>query len=201
MVMHVLHVKDNMNIIEEIYDNINKHIASNKACHVPLAIRPVEWDIVLNHLQQCADGKYTGGAEGVLVFKLEQAEEIPEIKLVMDSLNEQLNLKVFDAKIFTSFTTKREQKTKQAVHSNTLLWSLTGNMKVNLYPTMAYNEDPFYSEVFEKGDLIFIPADMPHEIEPIGANAMVSFGIEVEPGTKYNLETKGNKDESKEESK
>ena len=198
--MRALRVKDNMNIIEEIYDNINKHIDSKKACHVPLAIKPVEWDIVLKHLQECADGKYSGGATSVLNFVLEQAEEISEIQLVMDSLNEQLNLKVFDAKIFTSLTTKREEKTKQAVHSNTLLWSLTGNMKVNLYPTMAYNEDPFYSEDFEKGDLLFIPADMPHEIEPTGANAMVSFGIEVEPGTKYKLENKEMNDESEEKS-
>ena len=207
MVTHVLRVKDNMNVIEEIYDNINKHMDSGKACQIPQAIRPLPWDIVVKHLQECADEKYAGTPNGILSYQLNEAEEIPEIKVAMDEFNDHLNLKIFDAHIFTSFTTTKKNSSKHIDDHNVLIWSLTGNMKVKLYPTMADGEEPFYNEEFGKGDLVFIPADMPHEIEPTGARALVSFGIEVEPGKNYKRELtnpyikKGMNNESKEESK
>lgn len=172
-------------MINEIVDTINKHIDSGKACYVPQAIVPITWDLVVKHLQECADGKYKGGSNGVLSFQLGDAEQIPQVEVVMDSLNEHLNLKIFDATIFASFTTERQEKTKQAVHSNLLIWSLTGDMCVNLYPSMAYDEEPFYSVELNKGDLMFIPAEMPHEIDPTAARALVAFGIEVESGKNY----------------
>jgi ribosomal protein L16 Arg81 hydroxylase len=174
--------------MQDVYDTLNKHMEENKACHLSKVIRPLPWEIVVKHLQECADEKYAGTPNGILSYQLNEAEEIPEVKVAIDEFNDNLDLKIFDAHIFTSFTTTRKNSSKHIDDHNVLLWSLTGNMKVNLYPTMNDGEEPFYSEVFEKGDLVFIPADMPHEIEPTGARALVSFGIEVEPGKNYKRE-------------
>lgn len=174
-------------MISEIIDNVNKHMDSEKACHISQAIKPLSWDIVVKHLQECADEKYAGTPNGILSYQLNEAEEIPEVKIVIDEFNKDLNLKIFDAHIFTSFTTQRHETTKHVDDHNVLLWSLSGNMKVNLYPTMN-DDEPFYSEEFEQGDLVYIPADMPHDITPTGARALLSFGIEVEPGKNYKRE-------------
>ena len=57
-------------------------------------------------------------------------------------------------------------------------------MLVHLYDDI--DADPFYTIEFNKGDLVYIPADVLHRIEPLGARAVVSFGVEVSPGVFYN---------------
>jgi mannose-6-phosphate isomerase-like protein (cupin superfamily) len=167
-------------------DIINKHIQSQKGVHIKKGIEPFGWNIVIRHLQECADEVYAGMPNGKMNFQLYQAEEIPEVKTVIDYLNEDLDLKIFDAHIFTSFTKTIAAK-KHADNHNVLLWSITGNMIVNLFDSME-SEEPFYSEQFNQGDLVYIPADMLHSVQPTGARALVSFGIEVAPGKLFNSE-------------
>jgi hypothetical protein len=167
-------------------DIINKHIDNKKAVHIKKGIEPFGWPIVIRHLQECADQKYAGTPTGKMNFQLYQAEEIPEVKQVIDYLNEDLSLKIFDAHIFTSFSKKLEGK-KHSDNHNVMLWSITGNMIVNLYDDIE-SQVPFYSEEFNQGDLVYIPADMVHSVQPTGARALVSFGIEVEPGKYFNSE-------------
>jgi mannose-6-phosphate isomerase-like protein (cupin superfamily) len=166
-------------------DIINKHIKEHKGVHIKKAIEPFGWDIVVNHLQQCADGDYCGRPKDILSYELNEAEEIPEVKRVMDYLNKELDLKIFDAHIFTSFT----KKVKGALHAdnhNVLVWSISGNMMIHLYDPQ--DDEPFYSAELNKGDMVFIPADLPHKIEALGARALVSYGIEVAEGVKFNSE-------------
>lgn len=167
-------------------ETINRNIEDEKACHIPHAIEPFGWEVVVKHLQECADEKYAGTPNGILSYQLNEAEEIPEVKRAIEYLNEELKLKIFDAHIFASFTTKTANK-KHVDDHNVLLWSITGDMIVHLYPTMN-DEDSFYNVLLEKGDLFYIPADVPHSVEPIGPRAVVSFGIEVEEGVKYKRE-------------
>jgi mannose-6-phosphate isomerase-like protein (cupin superfamily) len=165
-------------------DAINKHIENGKAVHIKKAIEPFSWDVVVKHLQQCADGDYAGTPNGILSYQLNQAEEVEDVKRVMDYLNEGLSLKIFDAHIFPTFIKKTG-----AVHSdnhNVVIWSITGNMVVNLFDEDS--DEPFYTDSFDKGDIFYIPADVKHSIDSTGARALVSFGIEVAPDVKYNSE-------------
>lgn len=166
-----------------MFDTINQHIQDGKALHIRRAVNPPGWDIVVNHLQGCADGEYAGVPYGILSYQLNQAEEIPEIKKAIDYFNTHLALKIFDAHIFTSFTTSTETQ-KHIDNHNVLIWSISGNMLVHLYED--YESEPYYTVEFEKGDMVYIPADVIHRVEPLGARALVSFGIEVSPGVLYN---------------
>ena len=163
-------------------EHINKHIEEQKAVHIKRGIQPFDWEIIVKHLQQCADGDYAGTPNGILSYQLNEAEEIPEVKKVMDYLNEELSLKIFDAHIFVSFTRSKTGKIHTDNH-NVIIWAITDNMKVHLY---GDDDEPFYTEEFKKGDIVFIPQDMRHRIEATGARALVSFGIEVETGVRYN---------------
>lgn len=172
-----------MSDASEMIDLINQHIDDGKALHISQAVAPFSWEVVVNHLQACADGEYFGTPYDNLGYQLNQAEEIPEVRKIMDYFNDKLKLKIFDAHIFTSLT----KKSKTAVHTdnhNVLLWSISGNMLVHLYDDI--DTDPFYTIEFNKGDLVYIPADVLHRIEPLGARAVVSFGVEVSPGVFYN---------------
>jgi hypothetical protein len=163
-------------------EHINKHITEGKAVHIKKAIQPFGWDVVVDHLQKCADEVYAGIPNGILSYQLNEAEEIPEVKQVIEYLNKDLFLKIFDAHMFVAF-----KKREGVVHSdnhNVIIWAISDNMKIHLYG--ENEEEPFYSEEFCKGDMVFIPEDMPHRIETTGARAQVSFGIEVAPGLKYN---------------
>lgn len=165
-------------------ESINKHIEAVKAVHIKKGIEPFGWDVVVKHLQQCADGEYAGTPNGILSYQLNQAEEVESVKMVMDYFNEGLTLKIFDAHIFPTFIKK-----KGSIHTdnhNVIIWSITGNMVVNLFDVDS--DEPFYSEEFDKGDLFYIPADVRHSIDSTGARALVSFGIEVAPDVKYNSE-------------
>ena len=166
-----------------MFDIINQHIVDGKALHIHKAVIPPSWEIVVNHLQACADGEYHGGPYGALGYQLNQAEEIPEVKQAIDYFNANLSLKIFDAHIFTSFTKSSVTK-KHIDNHNVIIWSVSGNMIVHLYDD--YESDPFYSVEFDKGDIMYIPADVIHRVEPTGARALVSFGVEVAPGVMYN---------------
>lgn len=172
----VWHVKGNM------IDIINKHIESKKGVHIKKGIQPFGWDVVVDHLQKCADEERVGAPYGTLSYQLNQAEEIEDVKKVIDYLNEDLSLKIFDARIFTSFTKKSPPQHRRDNH-NVLLWAVTDNMNVKLYDDES--DEPWYDETLLKGDVFYIPANIEHKIEVSGARALVSFGIEVEPGIKY----------------
>jgi uncharacterized RmlC-like cupin family protein len=164
-------------------EHINRHILEKKALHIKKGIEPISWELVVEHLQKCADGERYGGPSGILSYQLNEAETIPEVKRAMNYLNEELLLKIFDAHIFVSFTKTAQGKLHTDNH-NVIIWGVSDNMKVHLYG--EGEDEPFYSEEFNKGDVVYIPADMPHRIEALGARALVSFGIEVADGVKYN---------------
>lgn len=164
-------------------DKINEHIESAKAIHIKKAIEPFGWDVVVKHLQQCADGDFAGAPNGILSYQLNEAEEVEGVKQVIEYLNHDISLKIFDAHIFVAFTKSASGK-RHIDNHNVLIWAISDNMVVHLYGDDE--EDPFYSEEFRKGDMVFIPENMPHRIETTGARALVSFGIEVAPGVKYN---------------
>lgn len=166
----------------EMIEAINKHIASKKGVHIKKAIQPFGWDVVVKHLQECADEKYAGVPYGTLSYQLNQAEEIPDVRLVMDYLNDEIDLKIFDAHIFTSFTLGSPTKVHDDNH-NVLLWSISGNMDVELYDETS--EDPWHVAEFNAGDLFYIPAKVRHRVKVKGARALVSFGMEVAPGENY----------------
>jgi len=165
-------------------DIINDHIDKGKSVHIKKAVQPFGWDVVVKHLRECADEKYAGTPNGILSYQLNQAEEVEEVKRVIDYLNEDLSLKIFDAHIFVSFTTRTEKKAHTDNH-NVLIWAISDNMEIDLFDTND-SEEPFYSDNFNKGDMVFIPADMSHRINPTGERALVSFGIEVQEGVRYN---------------
>jgi mannose-6-phosphate isomerase-like protein (cupin superfamily) len=163
---------------------INKHIDEGKAVHIKKGIQPFGWDVVVKHLRECADEIYAGTPNGTLSYQLNQAEEIEDVKKVIEYLNKDMTLKIFDAHIFTSFTTKKKAVAHTDNH-NVLLWAITGNMTINLLDDID-SEECYYTEELKPGDIVYIPADMPHRIDAQGERALVSFGIEVEEGVKYN---------------
>lgn len=161
---------------------INKHIADKKGVHVKKGIKPFDWEVVVDHLQKCADEERAGVPYGTLSYQLNEAEHIEEVKTIMDYLNEELSLKIFDAHIFTSFT-KKSPTSRHRDNHNVLLWAISDNMNVKLYDDV--DDTPWYDAPLERGDVFYIPANVEHKIEVSGARALVSFGIEVEPGVNY----------------
>jgi mannose-6-phosphate isomerase-like protein (cupin superfamily) len=168
--------------MSDMIDIINKHIENKKGTHIKNAIAPFGWDVVVKHLQECADEKYAGVPYGTLSYQLNQAEEVPYVRKVMDYLNDELDMKIFDAHIFTSFTLQSPTKVHADNH-NVLLWSITGDMEVELWDDAE--RDPFYVEEFNKGDLFYIPAMVKHRVKVTGPRALVSFGLEVAEGQNY----------------
>lgn len=168
--------------MNEVVEVINKHIDLKEGVHIKRAIQPFGWEIVLEHLQRCADQEYAGIPNGKMSFQLNQAEEIEDVKKCIEFLNEDLSLKIFDAHIFTSFTSKRDIQPHKDNH-NVLLWALTENMRVQLFDDEE--ETPWYDKELEPGDMFYIPANLDHKVEVTGSRALVSFGIEVSPGENY----------------
>lgn len=165
---------------------INKHIDAGKAVHIKKGIQPFGWDVVVKHLRECADEIYSGTPNGILSYQLNQAEEIEDVKKVIEYLNKDMTLKIVDSRIFTSFTTRKDA-VPTADKRNMLLWAITGNMTINLLDDDS--EESYYKEELTPGDIVYIPADMPHRIDAHGERALVSFGIEFQEDVGYNLET------------
>lgn len=150
-------------------ERVNELISEGKPCFVSKAIQPTfDWNIVVNHLAYCADNGY-GEPIGILNYKLVGAGDIPQIKIVLEYLNENLSKTVIGADLITTLKST-DDSIVYSGKNDVLIWNVIG------FSNLVIKDGD--SRDLEPGDLIFIPKETEYIVKPESPRAFVLFSLE-----------------------
>lgn len=150
-------------------ERVNELVNEGKPCFVSKAIQPTfDWNVVVNHLAYCADNDY-GEPIGILNYKLVGASEIPQIKIVVDYLNENLDKTIIGADIITTLKSS-DDNIVYSGKNDVILWNVIG------FSELVIKDGD--SRQLEPGDIIFVPRETEYIVKPESPRAFVLFSLE-----------------------
>jgi len=150
-------------------EKVNELINEGKPCYVSMAIQPTfDWNAVVNHLAYCADNGY-GEPIGILNYKLVGGGELPQIKIVMEYLNENLDKTVLGADVVATLKST-DDNIVYSGKNDVIVWNVIG------VSTLIIKDGE--SRQLNPGDIIFVPKETEYIVKPESPRAFVLFSLE-----------------------
>ena len=170
-----------MTTVEKFNGNLNSYELTDK----PMVIRGVfkdftmpTWEEIINHFNKCAQnpGEYglkTAGDGSFGVF-LSDGHEIESVQVLMDKIWKlRPDESICSAHLYISFL---ENSSTYGWHSDTTDVFFVQGIGSSVWEVKV-NDEVFKSPGLNPGDLIYVPANMEHNPQPLTPRVGISIGF------------------------